>query len=44
VVARDLDIAPTTVRHHLRAIYTKLGISDKGQIAQIVWQETEPQP
>ena len=35
-VARRLDIAPATVRHHLRNIYEKLGISDKAALAQLV--------
>ncbi|GAB7550103.1 helix-turn-helix transcriptional regulator [Cupriavidus sp. 8B] len=33
VVARQLGIAPTTVRHHLRQAYAKLGIGDKGALA-----------
>lgn len=31
-IARKLDIAPATVRHHIRAIYTKLEVSDKGEM------------
>jgi DNA-binding NarL/FixJ family response regulator len=33
-VAREMNLAPTTVRHHLRSAYAKLGISDKGALAQ----------
>lgn len=36
-VARQLDMAPATVRHHLRGIYTKLGVSDKAAMAQALW-------
>ncbi|MGQ0708324.1 MAG: response regulator transcription factor [Rhodoferax sp.] len=32
-VARTLGIAPATVRNHLSAIYTKLAVSDKAQLA-----------
>ncbi len=32
-VAKALDLAPATVRHHLRQVYAKLGIQDKGAIA-----------
>lgn len=32
-VARDLLMAPATVRHHLRSVYLKLGISDKAALA-----------
>lgn len=35
-VARDLGLSPNTVRHHLRAIYTKLGVNDKARIAHLV--------
>lgn len=35
-VARQLGLAPTTVRHHLRTIYDKLGVSNKAAVAQIV--------
>lgn len=34
-VARQLDLSPFTVRHHLRSTYAKLGISDKGEMAWI---------
>jgi DNA-binding CsgD family transcriptional regulator len=32
-VAKALNLAPATVRHHLRQVYAKLGIQDKGAIA-----------
>jgi DNA-binding CsgD family transcriptional regulator len=32
-VAKALNLAPATVRHHLRRVYAKLGIQDKGAIA-----------
>ncbi|PUE05997.1 hypothetical protein B9Z51_17275 [Limnohabitans sp. T6-5] len=32
-IARDLGIAPTTARHHLREIYRKLEVSDKAELA-----------
>ncbi|MCP1674828.1 DNA-binding CsgD family transcriptional regulator [Natronocella acetinitrilica] len=33
MVARELDISPTTVHTHLRRIYQKLGVTDKGALA-----------
>ena len=36
VVAKELDISPATVRHHLRNVYLKLDIQDKGEIAWIL--------
>lgn len=35
-VARDLGLSPNTVRHHLRTIYSKLGVKDKARIAHLV--------
>jgi DNA-binding CsgD family transcriptional regulator len=35
-VARHMDIAPATVRHHLRNLYKKLGVSNKGQLLRVV--------
>lgn len=35
-IARTLEIAPSTVRHHLRSIYGKLGVHDKASIANLV--------
>ncbi|WP_090141509.1 response regulator transcription factor [Limnohabitans sp. DM1] len=38
-VARDLGMAPATVRHHLRQVYAKLHIQDKGSIAWMLSQD-----
>lgn len=35
-VARQLGLAPATVRHHLREAYAKLGVSDKAALAQVL--------
>ena len=35
-IARDLGMSPNTVRHHIRAIYNKLGIKDKARIAHLL--------
>ncbi len=35
-VAKELDISPATVRHHLRNVYLKLDIQDKGEIAWLL--------
>lgn len=35
-VARSVGVSPCTVRHHLRKVYDKLGISRKAQIAQLI--------
>jgi DNA-binding CsgD family transcriptional regulator len=35
-IARDLGMSPNTVRHHIRAIYSKLGIKDKARIAHLL--------
>lgn len=40
MVARAAGIAPATVRHHLRAAYAKLGVSDKAALAQLVFAAT----
>jgi len=37
-VARELGLAPATVRHHLRETYAKLGIRDKAALAQLMSQ------
>lgn len=34
-IARELGLAPNTVRHHIRSIYSKLGVNDKAAIAQL---------
>lgn len=35
-VARHLGISPATVRHHLRVIYEKLGVTDKGELSKLL--------
>lgn len=35
-VARQLNISPATVRHHLRSAYKKLGVHDKAQISRLI--------
>jgi len=35
-VARELNLSPVTVRHHLREIYTKLGLTDKVELANLI--------
>ena len=40
-VARALGMAPSTVRHHLRKVYTKLQIQDKGAIAWALSQDAQ---
>lgn len=35
-IARDLGLAPNTVRHHIRTIYSKLGVKDKACIARLL--------
>ncbi|BAU74882.1 helix-turn-helix transcriptional regulator [Metapseudomonas furukawaii] len=35
-IARELGVAPNTVRHHIRTIYSKLGVNDKARIAQLL--------
>lgn len=37
-VARRLGMSPLTVRHHLRIVYEKLGVSDKGELAKLLSQ------
>lgn len=37
-VAEALGISPATVRHHLRAIYTKLDVQDKAALANKLLQ------
>ncbi|EEG08588.1 helix-turn-helix transcriptional regulator [Pseudogulbenkiania ferrooxidans] len=37
-IARLLDMSPHTVRHHIRSIYAKLGISGKAGIAHLLHQ------
>lgn len=35
-VARRMNLAPATVRHHLRSAYRKLGVHDKAQISRLI--------
>lgn len=35
-IARDRDLAPATVRHHLRAVYGKLQVRDKAALANLI--------
>jgi DNA-binding CsgD family transcriptional regulator len=38
-IARELNIAPVTVRNHLQHIYAKLGIGNKAQLAVLMARE-----
>lgn len=40
-VARELDIAPTTTRHYLRNVYSKLHLSDKAALATLLARSDE---
>lgn len=40
-IARALEIAPTTARHHLREIYRKLEVSDKAELARKLQAEPD---
>lgn len=35
-VARRMNLAPATVRHHLRSAYRKLGVHDKAQMSRLI--------
>lgn len=41
-IARQSGISPATVRHHLRAIYGKLGVTDKGEMSSAVRGQEDP--
>jgi DNA-binding CsgD family transcriptional regulator len=41
-IAAALPVSPATVRAHLRAIYSKLEISDKTELANLLSQHSEP--
>lgn len=43
-VARRLQISPATVQHHLRIIYKKLGVSDKGALSKLLNRPCEIHP
>ncbi|MEO5863195.1 MAG: LuxR C-terminal-related transcriptional regulator [Burkholderiales bacterium] len=38
-IARDLEISPATVRHHLRRIYEKLNVSDKAEMTCMLHEQ-----
>lgn len=38
-VARCLELSPATVRHHLRNVYEKLGVADKGRLSKLLSEE-----
>lgn len=38
-VARHLGLSPATIRHHLRVIYQKLGVTDKCSLSNLLNQE-----
>ena len=40
--ARDLGLSPTTVRSHLRTIYSKLGVTSKLELAQFLTDASVP--
>lgn len=40
-IAKALDIAPTTARHHLREIYRKLDVSDKAELVRKLQAEPD---
>jgi DNA-binding CsgD family transcriptional regulator len=40
-IAEELHIAPATVRNHLQAIYAKLGVSNKVEMARIIIEAEE---
>ncbi len=40
-IARELQLAPSTVSNHLYRIYNKLGISSRSQLAQLVYKDKE---
>ena len=41
-IARELGLSPTTVRSHLRAVYGKLGVTSKIELARFLTDETAP--
>jgi DNA-binding CsgD family transcriptional regulator len=40
-IARPLDIAPGTVRNHLKQVYRKLGVASQGQLFSLFFQSLE---
>ena len=41
-IAKRIGISPTTVRHHLRGAYAKLGVRNKGEIAWLFSRLDDP--
>ncbi|MEM7683762.1 MAG: GAF domain-containing protein [Pseudomonadota bacterium] len=41
-IARDLGLSPTTVRSHLRTVYSKLGVTSKIELAQTLDDQAGP--
>ncbi|MEM9062943.1 MAG: GAF domain-containing protein [Pseudomonadota bacterium] len=41
-IARDLGLSPTTVRSHLRTVYSKLGVTSKIELAQTLDEGADP--
>ncbi|MEM9475751.1 MAG: LuxR C-terminal-related transcriptional regulator [Pseudomonadota bacterium] len=42
-IARDLSVAPTTIRAHLRSVYQKLGVSTKVALSQALHDRMHPE-
>lgn len=38
-LAKQLELSPATVRHHLRSIYQKLGVADKAALAMLLAEQ-----
>lgn len=43
-IAKQLSIAPSTVRHHLRNSYLKLNVHDKASMAKLISSAVQPAP
>ncbi|MCP5083326.1 MAG: GAF domain-containing protein [Alphaproteobacteria bacterium] len=42
-IARELGLSPTTVRSHLRTVYSKLGVTSKIELAQFLTDASVPE-
>jgi DNA-binding CsgD family transcriptional regulator len=42
-IGRGLDLSPWTVRTYLRQIYESLGIASRVELAEAVWNITDPE-